>query len=319
MLMRRFAVLLVLLLGCRSDSDKAPPPTPTPAQEPVPIPLPVPQPATDLPAPLLWVVDGPNGPSYLQGTMHLGVDVHRDVHPIVFERLDASKTFIMETDTSEIDRFEMSKLTELPAGYRLDQKLTKKQWDGLTEILPAIPADTMKRFRPWFVLVAVTQSILPATQPMDGVFQARAKNGGLKLAYLEEWKYQIDMLDEVIGPADIVELVDNFDDTKKELLDLAEGYKAGDPAVVERTIYDPENYEKNPKVLDLLIVRRNREWMPKLEAHIKRGHSFIAVGVGHLVGDRGLIAMLRKRGYTVERITLPQARERPVAPAAAAQ
>lgn len=318
MFMRRVAILLLLLLGCRSDSDKAPSSTRAPAPEPVPIPLPAPEPATNLPTPLLWVVGGPNGPSYLLGTMHLGVDVERHVHPIVLERLDASKLFVMETDVSDVDPFEMSMLAELPAGKSLDEMFTKAQWDGLSKIVP-LPPDGIRRYRPWFILVVIAQSLLPSTQPMDAVLQRRAKSAGMQLEYLEDWKYQIDVLDEVIGAADLIDIVDNYDDTRQELVDLAAGYVAGDAAVIEKIMYDPEKYEKNPKVLDILIIRRNREWIPKLEGYLEKGDAFIAVGVGHLVGDRGVVAMLRKRGYKVARLTLPQAQERPAAPAAAAQ
>jgi len=306
MLMRRAIVgLAVLLLACKGDAQQ-PRSEPT-APEAPPIPLPAPLPATDLPAPLLWMADGPNGPSYLLGTMHLGVDVRRDVHAVVFERLGSSKTFVMETDVSEVDPVEMSRLAELPKGTTLDGELTEDQWTELTEILPSLPPSTMKRFRAWFVLVAITQSLLPSTLPMDTELQSTARSDGLKLEYLEDWRYQVDMLDDVIGAADLIDLVDNFEETKQELLDLAQGYKAGDAAVVARIMYDPEKYQKNPKVLDLLIVKRNREWMPKIEAYLEGGNTFIAVGAGHLVGDRGVIALLRERGYNVERVPVPPA------------
>ena len=43
-----------------------------------------------------------------------------------------------------------------------------------------------------------------------------------------------------------------------------------------------------------LLVDRNRNWLPKLEAlFIRRGHAFVVVGAAHLVGPDGLLTMLR--------------------------
>jgi len=42
--------------------------------------------------------------------------------------------------------------------------------------------------------------------------------------------------------------------------------------------------------------------VPKIEALIRQGGTyFVVVGAGHLVGDQSVIAMLRAKGYAVER------------------
>jgi uncharacterized protein YbaP (TraB family) len=52
-----------------------------------------------------------------------------------------------------------------------------------------------------------------------------------------------------------------------------------------------------------MLVDRNRDWLPKLEAlFARRGRAFVVVGAAHLIGPDGLLAMLRARGYTVEQM-----------------
>lgn len=58
--------------------------------------------------------------------------------------------------------------------------------------------------------------------------------------------------------------------------------------------------QKTPKNYDMLLNNRNDIWMEDIPGILKSGSSLIAVGVRHLVGDDGLINMLRKAGYTVE-------------------
>ena len=49
--------------------------------------------------------------------------------------------------------------------------------------------------------------------------------------------------------------------------------------------------------LDLLLDKRNLDWVEQLKTILPGKSIFIAVGAGHLVGKKGLIALLRKEGY----------------------
>ncbi len=52
-----------------------------------------------------------------------------------------------------------------------------------------------------------------------------------------------------------------------------------------------------------LLDARNKLWLPRIEKMMTAKPTFFAVGAGHLVGDNGVIMLLRKQGYTVEPIT----------------
>jgi hypothetical protein len=51
---------------------------------------------------------------------------------------------------------------------------------------------------------------------------------------------------------------------------------------------------------NLLLNDRNKKWVKKLNTIMKKESVFVAVGAGHLVGDHGLISLLRKQGYKVQ-------------------
>ena len=51
---------------------------------------------------------------------------------------------------------------------------------------------------------------------------------------------------------------------------------------------------------DLLLNNRNKNWVKQLKEIMKNKSVFVAVGAGHLVGDAGLISLLKKAGYNVE-------------------
>src|SRR5688500_10624373 len=58
-------------------------------------------PTHPLPRPLFWSIEKDGKTSYALGTMHGGVDAHERLPTIVWDKLDAAKTFAMETDTAD--------------------------------------------------------------------------------------------------------------------------------------------------------------------------------------------------------------------------
>ena len=55
--------------------------------------------------------------------------------------------------------------------------------------------------------------------------------------------------------------------------------------------------------LELLLDKRNIDWVNQLKTILPKEHIFMAVGAGHLVGNKGLIELLRKEGYTMRPIS----------------
>ena len=50
---------------------------------------------------------------------------------------------------------------------------------------------------------------------------------------------------------------------------------------------------------DVLLNNRNKNWVIQLKKIMLQEPVFIAVGAGHLVGEKGLLALLKKEGYTL--------------------
>lgn len=53
-----------------------------------------------------------------------------------------------------------------------------------------------------------------------------------------------------------------------------------------------------------LLDKRNTEWLPVIEKALQRGKTFFAFGAAHLAGSKGIISLLRKKGYTVSPVML---------------
>ena len=50
---------------------------------------------------------------------------------------------------------------------------------------------------------------------------------------------------------------------------------------------------------EVLLYKRNRNWVTKLKDLMPQKSLLVAVGAGHLPGEKGVINLLRKAGYTI--------------------
>ncbi len=90
---------------------------------------------------------------------------------------------------------------------------------------------------------------------------------------------------------------DEKDSESNQLEEMVKMYKDQDIQGMQRMVKGDEGgiseYE------ELLLLRRNRNWIPIMEDMMANNPTFFAVGAGHLGGEEGVIALLRKAGYKV--------------------
>jgi uncharacterized protein YbaP (TraB family) len=99
----------------------------------------------------------------------------------------------------------------------------------------------------------------------------------------------------------LAETLKELETEKASVGRLADAWKSGDVATLERITL--KDLEADQMMYQRLLVDRNRNWLPKIEALFARqGHAFVVVGAAHLVGPDGLLQMLRAKGYTVEQL-----------------
>lgn len=56
------------------------------------------------------------------------------------------------------------------------------------------------------------------------------------------------------------------------------------------------------KYEDVMLTKRNENWIPVISEVSKYKPTFFGVGAAHLAGERGVIMLLRKQGFTVEAV-----------------
>ncbi len=271
-------LILVALVGC----------TPKPAACPV---MPV---VPQGPA-FLWKVHKGSGPTlWLFGTVHdIGI---AGVPAAALAALDGAKRFASELGDVEPDGDKLRELSRYKSGLGIDQTLPPADWYDLRDQLAGtIKEDSLRRVRPWYAMILLNKVVAPNKGvAMDGELAKRAREERLPVDALESWEQQMTALDKVVGVKDLSEMIHVRDAMRCEVDRLATAYRTGDVELLAQLLITPRTSE-------VLLWERNRAWQPALERYLADGGAFVAVGLGHLLGDNGLPSMLERAGYTIER------------------
>jgi len=147
---------------------------------------------------------------------------------------------------------------------------------------------------------------------MDVYIMNKAKEKGYKIVGLETVEYQmkLKMQPDIPLTLDAKSLVAKLKN-RQELMKIL-----GNNAVDAIFTQDLKKYIENTNLATSLsdlgdsyinspideIKKRNLNWIPMIELLIQKQPSMIAVGVGHLPEEYGLINLLRQRGYEVEQV-----------------
>lgn len=251
-----------------------------------------PTPATPGP-PFLWKVQGKPGVVWLYGTIHsAGIDA---VPSVALDALAASKRVATELGNEQPDEELFRTYAWNRHGQGLEYQLPESEWDELREALRGkVKEHDLRRAQPWWAMSQLTRAAGPTGKSMDDLLVKRAEERDLPVDALETWDAQLKVMSKAVTLADLRETIH-----ARKLLHcgharLHASYEAGNTEAMTALLVRPSHAEK-------MLYVRNRAWLPALEKYLAADGAFVAVGLGHLLGEQGLPALLAKAGYVVTR------------------
>lgn len=263
-------------------------------------------PSQPLQRPFFWQVTGPdatdNAPSYLFGTRHIGIDPYQVLPLRIWRALDDARALVMEADLTGPDALGLGML---PEGTTLDQLMKPEDWATVVQSLSLDEheADAIKTLQPWMLVVQLTQTLVPDVASIEGELQKRATEQRKERAFLDTISTQAKLLERFMDIEYLLYFVTDLERQKKSLARGAEIYLSGDAEALYQSAIVGMQKHIGADGMEALMFARNRSWMAPIEQQLTRGNAFIMVGVAHLVGEHSVVDLLRKRGYTVTRLS----------------
>jgi uncharacterized protein len=263
---------------------------------------------------LLWKISGKNlsKPSYLFGTIHMLCADDVQLSDNLRKAINTSDRVYLELDMDNmfemlgvIGKMKMRNDTTLadllePAEYEKVKGFFKNQ-NGL------LPFSVLETYKPMLAASTLMQSSLNCAKQvaMEQLVMKEAKSKGKSIKGLETMAFQISIFDSIpykVQAKQLYNYIENYDkvNDNKEFEELTKAYLNQQLDKLEEITKKEDMGISN--FTDLLLYKRNENWTKKMDELMATNSLVVAVGAGHLPGDRGVINLLRKAGYKVEPI-----------------
>lgn len=259
---------------------------------------------------LLWQVSGKGitRPSYLFGTYHLLCAGDLPLSDPFKQAFAATQSLYLEVNMSEMEQqAAMLTLMALPKGITISSLMDKQSYDSVSTLFTRYtntPFILVDHIKPMLLSALLFPAMMNCeTQSPELVLTGMAKQQGMQLNGLETLAFQARIFDSIpfaMQAEELKKAVLGFDSLKIEEQAMVNLYKQKDLPALYNTVLQDTTLNRFE---EMMLFRRNASWAPVLARAMQEKPCFVAVGAAHLGGDKGIIALLRKNGFTIKPVT----------------
>ena len=256
----------------------------------------------------------------LIGTVHVGRPAFYPPPPELQARIDQAAVIVVEADVFNAQK--VAPIIEHTAYYGereagLEQRLSEPLRTRVAALLPRYGLDPARawRMKPWMlantlvILDAIGAGFNPA-YATEAYLYAQALQAGKTIAEVESVEFQLRLFDSAapgLQAAFLEQSVRGIEsgDAAREVEELVSAWISGDAAAMEQlyaTMREGDGAAEH-FVVEQLLEGRNPGMADAIERFAASGkRTVVAVGCLHYFGPVGLLALLRSRGWSVNRL-----------------
>lgn len=255
---------------------------------------------------LLWQVTGKDlkQPSFLFGTIHMICPEDFSISDSIRSTFNRTGKLYLEIDMDDASlMIKTVQLSMLKQGSIRDL-MNSESYTRLERFMKdtiGMPMIMVNKMKPFTLLSLLYSKILPCRKPES--YEQRllemAKKQNMEVLGLEKLEDQFSVFDKIPDTTEIsmiMEMIDNYEIQRTEFAKMVLLYNHKDLNGLANMINaspDMAGFE------DILLINRNKNWIPVMEKAMAAQPTFFAVGAGHLPGENGVIGLLKKSGYTI--------------------
>lgn len=255
---------------------------------------------------LLWEISGKDfkQPSYVFGTFHAMCKTDFDFHDSIKAKLSRTSLLVEELDMTDAS-LQVKMMQSLASSKPMASYFPAAQFEQMNkqfQEITGVPLTMLNNFKPFMSMSMLLLKSLPCAEQVqpEMLLIQYAKTKNIPVKGLEQVEEQLAAIDK--QPLDsqavaLQKMVMRFDSVQQAFTQLTEVYKKKH---IDSLYHFMRGSGMDDAFETALLSERNLRWIPRIKAIATQQPSFFAVGAGHLGGDQGVIALLRKEGYTVK-------------------
>lgn len=259
---------------------------------------------------LLWKISG-NGlkqDSYLFGTIHITCDATLDKN--VLNALDKTQQLYLELDMDDPNmQATMMGGMMMKDGKTMSSMVSAEDFKAVDDFLTremGMSAKMVNTLKPTMISTMLYSKMLDCPMQSFEMELMRVTQEQKEETFgLEKVEDQMAIFDAIPYETQMEALVktakDNMKSDKEEFNKMMAVYKTKDITAMLNFMDESEN-KMYSDFRDVMLDKRNKNWIAVIEKVAKDKPTFFGVGAAHLAGDNGVIKLLRKKGYKVEAV-----------------
>lgn len=270
----------------------------------------------------MWEVSGKagDGKLYLLGSIHAGKEDLYPLKPVITDAFEASDVLAVECDVTTVlqrkDYADLMKKVMYTDGTTIKDHISSDLYDKVDVMLKehGLSISLLAKYKPFMIASTITsyQLIDWGYKPDDGIdisFINLAREQSKEIAEIESVDFQYDLLggfSDQIQELELRSTVEGIESSKTFMDDMFQYWIEGDVKKFEDlTFQEDPSFSPEEKAIykefeKQMFDDRNINMAAKAEEYLKSGKTyFFVVGSGHMVGDAGIVNLLRDKGYTV--------------------
>jgi len=269
--------------------------------------------AADNGKPDLWKVEKNGNSSYLFGSIHLGSN---DMYPLSKAVKDAyadAQNLVVEIDLKPSDEEKLAPLVQqlgVNMSSPIESRLSPKTLAIYQKVCAekSLPCAQFAPFEAWLLslqlsMMTIQQLGYKAELGIDKHFLELAHKANKTVISLETADAQLKMLSGFDQQQQELMLIQSLQATKEEAESLFQAWKTGDDAIMIQLFQKDIDKSGAKGIYKTMITDRNIHMANKIKQEFDAKKSlFVVVGAGHIVGEKGLVDLLKKDGYQLTQI-----------------
>jgi uncharacterized protein YbaP (TraB family) len=262
----------------------------------------------------LWKVQSGASTVYLLGSIHFLKKENYPLSQKIESAFEKSDVLVVEANVQNQGKMNTQTIMEkalYPPNESIADHLSHETYEFLKGEASklGLPLEVINQQRPWFLSIVLDAMELmklgyDPSYGVDNYFLSKA-TGRKKILELESLDEQLHLLSNLSEKDQELLLTLSLKDLQnadQEANKLVQAWKTGDTSGMEAVI--TKSLKEDPQLVPIygkLIYERNRRMVSKIEGYLKgNGTYFVVVGAGHLIGEKGIVETLGKKGYRVE-------------------